>query len=142
MTLPLTARELECLRTLGRLTGTGWPAKLKAIAAELGVRPPTALELLDRLIRRGLVEKGPTGYRLSKEGGLAASKLDRAHRLLEVIFERAGLPPQKACLFSGDIGAALPDEALNALCRLLNHPRLCPHGNPIPGEEQHAQSQP
>jgi DtxR family Mn-dependent transcriptional regulator len=136
----MTPRELECLRAIERLTRAGWPAKLASIAAELGVRPPTALELMERLRSRGLVLKGPTGYRLSDQGASFALQLSRAHRLLEVIFEKAGLPAEKACQYSSRMDAQLPDEALDALCRLLNHPRRCPHGNPIPGEEGHAQA--
>lgn len=135
----LTHREADCLKALARLTQAGWPAKLVDVAAELKIKPPSALELLERLRKRKLAVRGPTGYMLSYEGALVISRFNRIHRIFEVMFERAGIPIEKACLFSESLGVNLADEALDAICKTLNHPKRCPHGNPIPGEDEHAQ---
>ena len=128
----ITDRDYDCIVTLQNLTSSGWPARVKDIAEDMKVKPPTAVEFLGRLTSESLVEKGPTGYRISKKGTKLLDNVARAHRLLETLLFRAGMSSEKACRISTSIDRNLDDWAVTEICNQLKHPKTCPHGIPIP----------
>ncbi len=105
---------------------------MKDVAVMMKVAPPTAVEFLDKMAGMSLVEKGPSGYRLSKRGMERFNEATRAHRLLETLFSRSGIPLEVACRISSSIGNAIDDVDLERLCATMSHPGTCPHGRPIP----------
>lgn len=116
---------------------TGWPARVKDIAGMMRVSPPTAVEFLEKLRDLSLVEKGPSGYRLSKRGLACYNEFTRTHRLLETLLVRNGMPLEKACLVSSSIGIPISEDDLEKLCTNMRHPVVCPHGRPIPVGGRH-----
>lgn len=110
---------------------------MKDVAARMKVAAPTAVEFLERLLKMGLVEKGPSGYKLTKEGTLRFQESTRAHRLLETLFSRNGIPLEVACRISSTMGNALDEADLEKLCANMSHPMTCPHGRPIPVGAHH-----
>jgi DtxR family Mn-dependent transcriptional regulator len=133
---PLSRRDIECMSAVERLTSGGWPARLKDISESLKVRPPTALQFLERLTRKSLLEKGPAGYRLTMEGTKALDRLRRAHRLFESLLSSTGVSAEEACRISSLVDRHLDEGTASLLCARLSHPRRCPHGMPIPAGDE------
>lgn len=105
---------------------------MKDVAAKMKVAPPTAVQFLDKMTELELVEKGPTGYRLSENGRRRFDEATRTHRLLETLFSRNGIPLDAACEISSSIGFVIDEAYLERLCANMSHPDTCPHGRPIP----------
>ena len=137
MKTELSRRDYDCIESVSALSADGWPARVKDVASRMKVSPPTAVEFLEKLRQMHLVEKGPSGYRLSKEGLDCFNEATRAHRLLETLLVRNGLPLEQACKVSSSIGASIAEEDLEKLCANMEHPDICPHGRPIPLGARH-----
>ncbi|MDG6997867.1 MAG: metal-dependent transcriptional regulator [Nitrososphaerota archaeon] len=137
MTDNLSKRDYDCIQSIYFLSSGGWPARVKDIASRLKVKPPTVVEFLDKLTKMKLVEKGPSGYKLSEKGALLMSKLTRAHRLFETLLTEVGIPLGKACTISSSVEGHIDNKTLQQLCSHLSHPETCPHGRPIPAGDQY-----
>lgn len=133
----LTRRDIEYLMTVDNLSSGGWPARVKDIAIRLKVKPPSAVEILERLSKLSIIEKGPTGYRPSEKGALFARQAIRTHRLFETLLAQSGIPLEEACKISTSIEGHINESALDKLCSHLSHPDACPHGRPIPPGDQY-----
>ncbi len=133
----LSRRDYDCIESVQALSSDGWPARVKDVAAMMKVSPPTAVEFLDKIAGLSLVEKGPSGYRLSRTGVRCFNETTRAHRLLETLFSRNGIPLEAACRISSSIGNTIDDVDLERLCANMSHPGTCPHGKPIPEGAHH-----
>ena len=97
---------------------------------DLGV---TEKESLNQLLRAGYISltKGRVG--LTDKGRPFAKNVVRRHRLAErlladVLGTSDRLMHEKACKFEHLLNRGL-DESI---CSLLGHPKVCPHGKPIP----------
>ncbi len=137
MTPNLSRRDYDCIGTVHALSSEGWSARVKDVAVRMNVTPPTAVGFLDKLIAMGLVEKGPSGYRLTSEGIECSNGATRAHRLLETLLVRVGIPLVEACKISSSLEGPIDGAALEKLCAHLSHPGTCPHGQPIPGGDKY-----
>ncbi len=127
----LTQRELDCVLTVEALTSKGWPARITDIAGSLGVRAPSAIELVNKLVAKRLLERGPSGIRLAKLGTEELQEMHRSHRLLETMLLKIGMKPAAACVESRRIDRYSSDELVRAICKYLGHPATCPHKMPI-----------
>ena len=137
MGINLSRRDFDCIASVYRLSSDGWPVRVKDVAMSMNVKPPTAVEFLDKLVAMELIEKGPSGYRLSKKGTSFMNEATRAHRLFETLFTQAGIPLEKACSISSSIEEHVDNDAMEKLCTHLSHPDSCPHGRPIPAGDQY-----
>ena len=127
----LTKRETDCLLVVESLSQDRWPARIGEVAHRLNVSTPSAVELVDRLQSKRMLERGPGGVRLSRIGNAGLLGVHRAHRLFENMFTRMGMRPEAACRESGIMDRHLSREALKVVCRYLGHPKTCPHDLPI-----------
>lgn len=97
-------------------------------------RGPLSAERFSELERRGLVEHAAGGdLALTERGRQRTEPIIRRHRLAErlicdVLHADITAAEDSACVFEHLVA---PDIA-DAICTLLGHPRLCPHGRPIP----------
>ncbi len=97
---------------------------------DLGI---TDKEQIEQLLSAGYVSVSDNQVRLTKAGQPEAKNIVRRHRLAErlladVLGTRDMLIHEKACKFEH-----LLDRGLDkSICILLGHPKVCPHGNPIP----------
>ena len=132
MSYNLSKRDSDCIQSIYLLCSDGWPARVKDIASQLKVKPPTDDDILDRLAKMKVVEKGPSGYKLSEKGTTLISEITRTHRLFETLLTEAGIPLEKACSISSSIEGHVDSKTLEKLCSHLSHPDTCPHGRPIP----------
>lgn len=115
----------------------GWAARVKDVAASMKVKPPTAIEYLEKLVKASVVEKGVTGYRLTKKGAELVGELTRTHRLFETLLYRTGVPLEEAHRISSSLERHVDSKASSSLCLQLNHPKTCPHAMPIPPGDQY-----
>ena len=107
------------------------------MAGRMQVSPPTAVEFLEKLKAISLVEKGPSGYRLSKRGQACFDEATRTHRIMETLLVRNGMPLEQACRVSSSLGTPIAEDDLEKLCANMHHPETCPHGRPIPVGAKH-----
>jgi len=91
------------------------------------------------LARRGLLELGKRGFRLTPAGLAAASSIVRRHRLWELyLTRRLELPSDHVHRDAEVMEHVLSDEAVARLEELLGDPRVDPHGRPIPPRREAA----
>lgn len=88
---------------------------------------------VEQLIKAGYIVVSNNQVTLTKEGLPEARSVVRRHRLAErlltdVLGTRDILTNEKACKFEHLLDRGL-DESI---CSLLGHPKICPHGKPIP----------
>lgn len=114
----------------GEFTGfVSWPLLM-------GMRGQTS-GALDRsarpLLSAGLAERQGDSLRLTPEGLAEASGVVRKHRIWELyLTRRLELPSDHVHRDAEAMEHALSDEAVDRIEALLGHPRLDPHGRPIP----------
>ena len=89
--------------------------------------------VVDELQVAGLVTAADDLVSLTDEGRVEARGVVRRHRLAErlltdVLGSHERLTHERACRFEHLLDRGLDDN----ICTLLGHPRVCPHGKPIP----------
>ena len=124
----------QYLKVIFNLTENGGTAKTTDLAKALKVAPASVTQMLHKLDRQGYVRHEPyRGTVLSPKGRRIARRITRRHRLLErFLSDFVGVEEkdghEQACKMEHSLG----NEAEQALCRMMNHPRECPHGKKIP----------
>lgn len=118
---------LAMLEQLGRKIPT-----VGEVAQKVKVRPPSAVQMLRRLERRGLVDYlDREGVRLTAKGRQIGQRMVRNGRLMEVFIARElGLPKELGVAHA--VEHSLSIKFTDALCTKMDHPDTCPHGYPIP----------
>jgi DtxR family Mn-dependent transcriptional regulator len=103
------------------------------IADWLGVSRASVSEMVRRMASEGLVEVGDT-IRLSEEGRHLAEVVVRRHRLAErFLAEVLRLPWAKVHAEAEVWETMISDDVEAAMWEVMDDPKTCPHGNPIPG---------
>ena len=107
--------------------------KVSSIAKILNVRQPSVVQMLHKLNDANLVKyvKGNAVMKLTTEGEKIGEQMIRNTRLLEVMMKEAlkiEIDEEMVC----GIEHHMKEIFTDALCTLLKHPRLCPHGYDIP----------
>lgn len=134
--MDLSLREVEYLRALFTLTEgrDDLFVSVSLIARYMGVKQPTAIEMLRSLHDKGYahyVKK--LGCKLSSKGKDVIEKLTWKHRTLEALFY--ALTGEKAEFICSSIRGAemfISDELLEIIDAKLGRPEKCPCGRPIP----------
>lgn len=111
------------------------PAGIKWISERVGVSPPSAVEILKKMEEKGYVDyKRRKGVELAGRGREIARQMIRNHRLIETLMKETlgrDIDEEVAC----GIEHHMTKDFADALCTELDHPRKCPHGDPIPSGE-------
>ncbi len=103
------------------------------IAEWLGVSRPSVSEMLRKMAAEGLVEVGES-IRLTDEGRHLAEVVVRRHRLAErFLSEVLKLPWAKVHEEASVWEHMISDDVEKAMWAVMDDPKTCPHGNPIPG---------
>jgi len=109
--------------------------QIKWIADHLKITPPSVVEMLQKIEKeKYVVYKPRRGVRLTDEGRKIAGRIVRNHRLIEVMMKKVlhtRIDHESVC----GIEHHMDRNFANALCTLLDHPKRCPHGYPIPRGE-------
>jgi DtxR family Mn-dependent transcriptional regulator len=104
------------------------------VAARLKVAPGTVTAMMKALADGGLVAYEPySGVRLTPSGRQLATHVLRRHRLIELfLVEILGLDWSEVHAEAELLEHAVSDRVIERIDRLLGHPAVDPHGDPIP----------
>ena len=135
--MEITENVEEYLETLFILDERGKKiAKITEVAESLEVTPPSAVEMLKKIEKEGLVNyKARTGVSLTKSGRKLARRIVRNHRLAELLLTKileVDVDDAAHEIVACAIEHHISDNIADAVCTKLGHPRKCPHGNDIP----------
>lgn len=132
----LTSPVAECGAVI-----EGAPALSAHVSQLLGVTRPTAGEMLERLVRDGLLHR--TDLRellLTDAGRAAADAAGSRQRVLECfVTATLGYPAHEAFARARALATAFDDEAIERLRDALGRPERCPHGWPLDPAEERAE---
>lgn len=132
------ADYLEAMYMLATPVGEYGPVATEApvpaarVAEMLHVTPPTASEMLKRLEKEGLVERGPRRSPvLTAEGRRRAETVVRNHRIIErFLTDFMGYSPAESHEHAEELGDAFDDDMVERIAAQLGNPERCPHGWP------------
>lgn len=112
------------------------------LSESLEVAPPTVTVTLKRMERDGWVRIKPgKGISLTKVGVDAARSVIRRHMLTEWMLARMlNVPWARLHAEADHIEHTISAEIEEQMRKNLDDPRLCPHGNPLPGYEYMAEN--
>lgn len=136
MSTELSYEAEEYIEVIYRFQKKGGVAKTKDLATELCVVPGSITNTIEHLEKHGLVEHEPyKGVRLTAKGERLALEILRRHRLAErlltdILMAEWSEVHESAC----KLEHALSKEIAELIEKRLEHPKICPHGNPIPTE--------
>lgn len=107
------------------------------LAESLDVSSPTVTATLKRMVRDGWVDiNDEKEISLTESGQLMAMSVIRRHMLTEWMLSRVlKLPLSELHREAHQIEHSLSPEVEERLLAEMKDPRICPHGNPLPGFE-------
>jgi DtxR family Mn-dependent transcriptional regulator len=117
----------------------GSPTLASRVAEMLGVSRASAGEMLKRLEREGLIERGKHKEALlTGTGRKRAERVVRKHRIIErLLTDFMGYTPAEAHVQADLLGDTFTEEMVERIEDRLGHPDRCPHGWPVdPAAEQ------
>jgi len=124
----------DYLSTIYRLEEVFGVARTVDVSVELGVKPATVTKVLRKLSEEGYVAWSRfRGFKLTESGLRAVKPLIRNHRICEHFLHVLGFNLLETHVYAHYM-EHLPQVIIDSIHRFLGSPRLCPHGNPIPGE--------
>lgn len=125
------------LHALLLLTNRGQQADTGDLAEKLGVSDPAASRMLKSLARQKLVKLEPyEGAELTTAGLHRALRVIRRHRLLELYLHRVlGFALDEVHERATGIQPVLDEAFEEKLDIALGHPKIDPHGEPIPSKD-------
>jgi DtxR family Mn-dependent transcriptional regulator len=126
------------LRTVFELEEEGVTPLRARIAERLHQSGPTVSQTVARMDRDGLLSvDGDRHLQLSDVGRQLAVAVMRKHRLAELLLVNViGLDWEDVHIEACRWEHVMSEAVERRLITLLNNPRQCPHGNPIPGLEE------
>ncbi|NIM00465.1 MAG: metal-dependent transcriptional regulator [Acidobacteria bacterium] len=112
----------------GQLVSTG------KIAQEMGVAPGTVTAMMKTLTESGLIRYEPyMGVRLTDRGRTLAAHVLRRHRLVELfLVQIMGMDWSEVHDEAEVLEHAVSDRLIERMDEMLGHPKVDPHGDPIP----------
>src|SRR2546423_2541797 len=116
-----------------RPQSSGSPTLAARVAEMLRVSRASAGEMLKRLEREGLVERGEHKEAILTPSGLErAERVVRKHRLVErLLTDFMGYTAAEAHVYADEIGESFSDDMIERIDERLGHPERCPHGWPL-----------
>lgn len=125
------------LKTIAELSEDDAPVITARVAERLGVSPVSAGEMMKRLEEQDLLSHQPyKGVTLTENGRFYANSVIRRQRLWECfLVDRLNFNWSGAYEVACRLEHATSNVLAEALSAYLDHPQLCPHGNPIPGSD-------
>src|SRR5438034_7256267 len=124
------------------VAGGSSPTLASRVAEMLGVSRASAGEMLKRLEREGLIERGEHKEALLTETGRArAERVVRKHRIIErLLTDFMGYTPAEAHVHADEIGESFSDDMIERVSERLGHPDRCPHGWPVDTDFEQAEN--
>jgi DtxR family Mn-dependent transcriptional regulator len=120
----------------------GSPTLASRVAEMLGVSRASAGEMLKRLEKEGLVERGKHKEAiLTATGRVRAEQVVRKHRIIErLLTDFMGYTAAEAHVHADELGGTFTDDMVERIEERLGHPDRCPHGWPIDPDVEQAEN--
>lgn len=127
----------DYLGVIYTLERDGDPVIGARLAEWMEVSPPTVTATVKRMIRDGWVTMDHAKeIHLTPAGRDAAQSVLRRHMLAELLLARVlDVPWSQVHQEADAMEHTLSPETVERLAAKLDHPEICPHGNPLPGFE-------
>jgi DtxR family Mn-dependent transcriptional regulator len=121
----------------------GAPTLAARVAEMLGVSRPSAGEMLKRLEKQGLIERGKHKEALlTKKGRARAERVVRKHRIIErLLTDFMGYTAAEAHVHADELGDTFTDEMVDRISEKLGNPDRCPHGWPVDPDAEQRENQ-
>jgi len=133
VTSTYSIRYREYAEAIWEIEEEGIPVIQARIADWLGVSRASVSEMVRRMADEGLLVSGD-GIELTEEGRHLAAVIVRRHRLAErFLSDVLELPWDKVHAEAEVWETTISDQVEEAMWAVLEDPKTCPHGNPIPG---------
>lgn len=131
--LEINPVEAAYLREIYRAIEKGLDPSTTYLARIFRVRPASAFDVVERLVKKNLAERMGWGrFRLSTRGMNIAYTTIHNHRILETYFyNELGFSVNEACIEAAKIDYCIGQEVVTRLCSRLNYPEKCIHGNEV-----------
>ena len=122
------------LKAIYQLSDASAGAPTGELARRLKITPGSVTLMLQRLAEAGLAKYAAhQGVRLTEKGEMAAIRVVRKHRLLELYLVRTlGLPWDEVHEEAENLEHAVSERLVARIDEYLGHPDRDPHGDPIP----------
>ncbi len=128
-----SVRYREYVEAIWEIEEEGIPVIQARVADWLGVSRASVSEMVHRMADEGLVVLDGE-IRLTDEGRHLAAVVVRRHRLAErFLSEVLKLPWAKVHAEAEVWETTISDDVEQAMWAVMDDPKTCPHGNPIPG---------
>lgn len=127
--------EENYLKTIFNLSGSNAdPVSTNAIAEMLQTKASSVTDMIKKLCDKKLLDYTRyQGVRLTEEGKKRAVMIVRRHRLWEVfLVEKLGIGWEEVHDIAEQLEHTLSEKLYEKLDSFLGHPRVDPHGDPIP----------
>jgi len=128
---PVIEEYLECIYKLQEKSSV---ARTSDIVKSLNVAAGTVTNTVEWLEKEKLVTHKPyKGVRLTQKGTKIALQVIMKHRLSErLLVDILHMEQTKVHGTACKLEHSITDEMIEPLQKVLNNPKTCPHGNPIP----------
>jgi DtxR family Mn-dependent transcriptional regulator len=125
-----------------RPASTAFPTLSARVAEMLGVSRASAGEMLKRLEKEGLVERGQHKEAILTASGRArAEKAVRKHRIIErLLTDFMGYTAAEAHIHADELGDTFSEDMVERIDEKLGRPERCPHGWPVDTEFEQAEN--
>jgi DtxR family transcriptional regulator, Mn-dependent transcriptional regulator len=126
----------DALKHLFHQQYRGRHGSFSSLGGALRLSDRRLMQMLDRMQQQKLVTARGEEFELTAEGERVARQIVRAHRLLERYFADEARLPLREIHAAAERGEhTLTTDQIDALSAALGHPRLDPHGDPIPARD-------
>lgn len=124
----------DYLKAIWMLQQVESPVSTSRIAERLGLTAAAVTAMIKRLAEHDLLRHEPYyGVRLTAAGEMAALRIIRRHRVLELfLVEKLGYEWDRVHDEAERLEHAASDELIERLARLMGQPQRDPHGSAIP----------
>lgn len=127
------SREMY-LKSIYELKHGDEPVAISGVARRLGVSVVSASEMIKILAEDGFVDHQPyKGVTLTRSGCERALRVVRRQRLWgRFLADHLKIPWEQIYDLACRLEHATDNTVTEAMANFLEHPKFCPHGNPIP----------
>jgi DtxR family Mn-dependent transcriptional regulator len=127
----LTKKERDCLMTIGQDYNSEFPIRLIDLSEKLNIKSPTALNLINRLAEKKIVNHQKGMIILTEIGLSFYREISENHRILETLMVNFGMDIEKACILSENVDYLIDHKSIDKMFDKLGKPNRCPHGRLI-----------
>jgi DtxR family transcriptional regulator, Mn-dependent transcriptional regulator len=130
---PYSVRYREYAEAIWEIEEEGIPVIQARVADWLGVSRASVNEMVHRMADEGLLDLDDR-IRLTEEGRHLSAVIVRRHRLAErFLSDVLRLPWDRVHAEAEVWETTISDQVEEAMWAVMEDPKTCPHGNPIPG---------